>query len=44
MFQWVRKFNPYDLYSKSDSKPTLQELKPYYSKLVDKYFPSQIEL
>jgi inositol oxygenase len=42
MFAWVKKFNPYDLYSKSDHKPVLAELKPYYTALIDKYFPSQI--
>ena len=42
MFEWVKQFNPYDLYSKSDTKPKLAELKPYYSSLIDKYFPAQI--
>ncbi len=26
MFDWVRKFNPYDLYSKSDARPDIQSL------------------
>ena len=43
MFQWVKAFNPYDLYSKSDTKPSLAELRPYYSGLIQKYFPAQIE-
>ncbi len=43
MFEWVRKFNPYDLYSKSDHKPSVKELKPYYQGLIEKYFPSQVE-
>ncbi len=43
MFEWVRKFNPYDLYSKSDTKPDAAELKPYYTGLINKYFPSQID-
>jgi inositol oxygenase len=42
MFDWVRMFNPYDLYSKSDSKPSVTELKPYYQGLIEKYFPSQV--
>jgi inositol oxygenase len=42
MFGWVKKFNPYDLYSKSDSKPSVAELKPYYQGLIEKYFPSQV--
>src|SRR5580704_16419057 len=43
MFDWVRTFNPYDLYSKSDSKPSVKELKPYYQGLIEKYFPSQVD-
>jgi inositol oxygenase len=42
MFEWVRKFNPYDLYSKSDSRPNLKELKPYYEELVAEFFPATI--
>ena len=43
MFNWVRKFNPYDLYSKSDVKPSFKELRPYYDGLITKYFPAQID-
>jgi inositol oxygenase len=42
MFQWVKKFNPYDLYSKSAAKPNPVELRPYYQALIEKYFPSQV--
>jgi inositol oxygenase len=42
MFQWVKAFNPYDLYSKSAAKPDARELRPYYQGLIDKYFPSQV--
>jgi inositol oxygenase len=42
MFQWVKAFNPYDLYSKSAKKPDPRELRPYYQGLIDKYFPSQV--
>lgn len=42
MFKWVREFNPYDLYSKSESKPDATKLRPYYESLIEKYFPSQI--
>jgi inositol oxygenase len=42
MFQWVKAFNPYDLYSKSAEKPSAKELRPYYQGIVDKYFPSQM--
>lgn len=43
MFEWVRKFNPYDLYSKGSAKPNLKELRPYYEDLVSEYFPDQID-
>jgi inositol oxygenase len=43
MFEWVRKFNPYDLYSKGSDRPSLKELKPYYEDLVSEYFPAQID-
>lgn len=42
MFEWVRKFNPYDLYSKSEVRPQLSELKPYYEDLASQYFPATI--
>jgi inositol oxygenase len=42
MLDWVRKFNPYDLYSKSDSRPDLKDLRPYYEDLVAEYFPEKI--
>ena len=43
MFPWVKKFNPYDLYSKGASKPNVKELKPYYEDLIAEYFPAQID-
>lgn len=43
MFDWVRKFNPYDLYSKGAAKPNLKELKPYYDDLIAEYFPEKID-
>lgn len=42
MMDWVRKFNPYDLYSKSDKKPDLATLKPYYEDLIAEFFPAKI--
>lgn len=44
MFEWVKKFNPYDLYSKSPKPPVLEELKPYYDGLIKKYLPETIKL
>ena len=39
----VRAFNPYDLYSKSDEPVNPEKLKPYYQKLIEKFFPDVIE-
>jgi inositol oxygenase len=44
MFEWVNKFNPYDLYSKSPKPPVVSELKPYYEGLIKKYLPETIKL
>jgi inositol oxygenase len=43
MFPWVKKFNPYDLYSKAASKPIVKELKPYYQDLIAEFFPAEID-
>ena len=42
MFDWVRKFNPYDLYSKGHSKPNAAELRPYYEELIAEYLPAKL--
>lgn len=42
MLPWVRKFNPYDLYSKSPSPPNWTELRPYYEDLIARYLPSEL--
>ncbi|MDZ4850498.1 MAG: inositol oxygenase family protein [Pirellulaceae bacterium] len=42
MLAWVRKFNPYDLYSKSPVAPNWRELRPYYAELIQKYLPSEL--
>jgi inositol oxygenase len=42
MFEWVRKFNPYDLYSKGAAKPNLKELRPYYEDVIAEFFPEPI--
>jgi len=42
MFKWVRLFEPYDLYSKSEVRPNPEELRPYYEDLIAEYFPPQI--
>ena len=43
MFDWVRKFNQYDLYSKGLARPNIAELKPYYEDLVAEFFPARID-
>ena len=42
MLPWVRKFNPYDLYSKCPLRPDWNELAPYYTALIDKYLPGKL--
>ncbi|APY11515.1 inositol oxygenase [Seonamhaeicola sp. S2-3] len=43
MFEWVKKFNPYDLYTKAPVKPDVKALKPYYENLVKKYLPETLK-
>lgn len=43
MFEWVKKFNPYDLYSKAPVPPDAETLKPYYQSLVSKYLPETLK-
>lgn len=42
MLKCVQAFNPYDLYSKTDIKYDIDELKPYYIELIDEFFPNKI--
>lgn len=37
MMQWVKEFNKFDLYSKGDTVPDVEKLKPYYESLLEKY-------
>ncbi|KAF9510715.1 hypothetical protein BS47DRAFT_1373279 [Hydnum rufescens UP504] len=39
----VRAFNPYDLYSKSNERVRVAELKPYYENLVAKFVLDEID-
>ena len=43
MFEWVKKFNPYDLYTKAPVKPDSKALRPYYEELVAKYLPAKLK-
>ena len=41
-FKWVNTFNEYDLYTKSDEPPNIEELRPYYEDLIAEFFPEKI--
>lgn len=43
MFEWVKKFNPYDLYSKVPVPPDTEALRPYYKALIEKYLPATLK-
>lgn len=43
MKEWVLEFNKYDLYTKGGKMPDVDELKPYYQKLIDKYIPGELD-
>jgi inositol oxygenase len=43
MFEAVKLFNPYDLYSKNPTPPDWNKLRPYYEDLVAKYLPSTLK-
>ncbi len=42
LLPWVQKFNPYDLYTKSHTKPDAVALRPYYEDLIREFFPEKI--
>lgn len=43
MFNWVRAFNPYDLYTKSAERPDVSTLRPYYEELISEFFPNELQ-
>jgi inositol oxygenase len=43
MFEWVRAFNPYDLYSKAAARPDVAALRPFYEELIAEFFPPEID-
>ncbi len=42
MLEYVKLFNPYDLYSKSDDPPDVEQLRPFYEALIAEFFPTRI--
>lgn len=43
LLPWVKKFNPFDLYTKSPETPVWEDLKPYYLDLIHKYLPAKLD-
>jgi inositol oxygenase len=41
--KWLKEFQKFDLYSKLPQKPNVDELLPYYKKLIEKYFPATLD-
>jgi inositol oxygenase len=42
LLEWVRRFNPYDLYSKGHGRPDVTALTPYYRDLIHEFFPGPL--
>jgi len=42
LFRWVKKFSPFDLYSKSAQRPNVDELRPYCEELIAEYLPPKL--
>lgn len=38
----MSRFSEFDLYTKSDEVPNVDELTPYYQSLIDKYIPGVV--
>lgn len=43
MFEWVKEFNKYDLYTKSHERPDITKLRPFYEDLIGEFFPAKID-
>ncbi|KAJ4876994.1 Inositol oxygenase 2 [Raphanus sativus] len=41
--KWLHVFNKYDLYSKSKVHVDVEQVKPYYISLINKYFPGKLK-
>ncbi|MGI9240009.1 MAG: inositol oxygenase family protein [Verrucomicrobiales bacterium] len=42
MFDWVRAFNPYDLYTKSSERVDVEALRPFYAELIEEFLPGKL--
>jgi len=43
LMRWVRRFNPFDLYSKSAERPDVKRLRPFYEELVAEFLPPVLQ-
>jgi len=43
LLPWVKKFNPFDLYTKSHERPNVEKLLPFYHDLIAEFFPAEID-
>jgi inositol oxygenase len=43
MLPSVQAFQPFDLYTKHDLPPNVEQLQPFYEKLIAEFFPAQID-
>ncbi|XP_068025806.1 inositol oxygenase isoform X2 [Melanerpes formicivorus] len=42
MLPWVKELNKFDLYTKQEELPNVEQLRGYYQSLIDKYCPGQL--
>jgi inositol oxygenase len=42
LLRWVKKFNPFVLYTKSLNRPDVRQLMPFYEDLVAEFFPKKL--
>jgi inositol oxygenase len=43
MLPSVQAFQPFDLYTKQDLPPNVEQLQPFYEELIAEFFPAQID-
>ncbi|KAI9305426.1 inositol oxygenase [Cunninghamella echinulata] len=43
MLKWVKEFNQYDLYSKAEEIPNIDQVMAYYKELISEFFPEKIK-
>ncbi|KAK7065857.1 hypothetical protein SK128_014148, partial [Halocaridina rubra] len=43
MLPWIKEFNKFDLYTKKEKIPDIEDIMPYYQSLIDKYCPGKLK-